>query len=87
MRGHDQHVLELVHQGQELRPPQVLVVHDLLQVVLAIEVRVQAREHLQVLSVLGGRTAEEGGLLRGVEVLEEERDLHQPVGLALLPDP
>ena len=33
MRGHDQHVLELVHQGQELRPPQVLVVHDLLQVV------------------------------------------------------
>ena len=38
----DEHISELVQQREELGPPHVLIVHDLLQVVLAVKVWAQS---------------------------------------------
>lgn len=41
MVGHDEDAAELVEESLELRAPHVLVVHDLLQVVMSLEIMEQ----------------------------------------------
>ena len=85
MRGHHQHVFELLNDDEKLGPPEVLKVHDLLKVVASIEVGVETTKQLEVFHVAGSRALQDCHFLCRHQLLQVEGVQHVPQVLVVLP--